>query len=59
VGTAVHAAVGGDEELALSVEHLHRPLRRRSRVQVRQLVSTPHHTFEDRKVGSDRSDVEL
>ena len=51
---AVHRAVRRDQEVALGVEHLHRPLRRRTGIQVRQLVSAAHHPLEDREVRPDR-----
>ncbi len=58
VRAAVHPAVGGEQEFAFGVENLQRPLRRRSGIQVRQLISAPHHAFEDREVGADRGDVQ-
>ena len=47
VRTAVHRAIGRQQELALGIEHLQRPLRRRAGVQVRQLISAPQDTLED------------
>ena len=56
VRTAVHRAVGGGQEVALGVEHLHRPLRGGAGIQVRQLISAAHHALQDREVGPDPGD---
>ena len=55
---AVHRAVGGGEEFAFGVEGLHGTLRRRSGIQVRQLISAPHDPAQDREVGPDRGEVQ-
>ena len=58
VRAAVHRAIGGGEEFTLGVEDLQRTLRRRTGIQVRQLVSAPHHASQDREVGPDRREIQ-
>ena len=54
---AVHATVGRRQELAFGVENLDRPLRGRTGIQIRQLVSATHHPLQDREIRPDRRDV--
>ena len=58
VRAAVHPAVGRGEEFAFGVEDLHRTLRRRTGIQVRQLVSAAHDAAQDREVGPDRGEIQ-
>ena len=53
VRTAMHRAVGRGQKVTFGVEHLHGPLRRRTGIQVRQLISAAHHPLQDREVRPD------
>ena len=55
---AVHPAIGGKQKLALGVQHLQRPLRRRTGIQVRQLISAAHDALEDGEIGADRREIQ-
>ena len=54
----VHRAIRGGEEFAFGVEDLQRTLRRRTGIQVRQLISAPHDPAQDREVGPDRREIQ-